>query len=389
MYDTSTAQGLQLNLAGAHWLMSEAALEKLAVFASRLDAFPSGRIAARARDPNAPAPALSGAEEQILVVPVRGPIFPRANFLTDFLAEGCTVLDELCARLVDADDDPRVTGIVLDVDSPGGMITGLVEATAAIRRLRTPVHAHVSGTALEGAYWLASAARSVSTSNIGLVGGIGVVLSLRVPSKREADRTVQVVSSQSPNKAPDPRSDAGRETFTKLADSLTGAFINQVAEFRGRTADQVRAQFGAGGIVQGEQALEAGMVDQVTTLHEVVAELAAGKALPGPGRRQMEAAPTAAAAAPATAVTASPGQGDNVHRIAARRPASAATRPPAAPVAPVAAPAPMTEEQRQAAAWRADAALRAEFGGRFEWSRHGAEGRRRAAYSDPSRARPP
>jgi len=54
----------------------------------------------------------------VAVVPLSGPIFPKANLLTE--VSGATSLDLFMRDVLAADDNPAVRGIALDMNSPGG-----------------------------------------------------------------------------------------------------------------------------------------------------------------------------------------------------------------------------------------------------------------------------
>jgi membrane-bound ClpP family serine protease len=102
---------------------------------------PMPEVAARRR---------SGAREpRLAVVPIVGIIDQRSSSLGP------------SAQAIERDFDlavssPEVDGILLDIDSPGGGVTGIPELAAKIRAARQvkPVLAIANGMAASGAYWL-------------------------------------------------------------------------------------------------------------------------------------------------------------------------------------------------------------------------------------------
>lgn len=213
----------------------------------------------------------------VAIVPVTGPIFPRANMMTEM--SGATSLALLATDLRAALDDPNVSAVVIDIDSPGGVAFGVQEMADMVyaARQEKPVVAYVSGMAASAAYWLASAAGEVVINASGLAGSIGVVMGMQIQEGPDQNgyRDIELVSSHAPNKRPDPRTDEGLAEIQTLLDGLEAEFIGAVARNRGVSADAVVKQFGAGGIKVGIGAVNAGMADRVGTMEQVLAELAA------------------------------------------------------------------------------------------------------------------
>ena len=92
-------------------------------------------------------------------IPLHGPIFPRPNIMTEWFGIG-THLEGFSSDFYKVMDDPSVDNIVIDIDSPGGQVTGVNEAANIIRSAQgsKKVTAYVGGTGASAAYWIASAA---------------------------------------------------------------------------------------------------------------------------------------------------------------------------------------------------------------------------------------
>lgn len=205
----------------------------------------------------------------VAVVPVTGPIFRYANLFTQI--SGATSLDVLARDFAAAIDDPAVKAIVLEINSPGGQATGISEFAAQVRAAAKPVVAYVDGMAASAAYWIAAAAPQIVMSKSAMAGNIGAVLGL--DTRKDPNKT-EIVSSQSPNKRPDVSTDAGRAQLQSMVDALAQVFIDDVAAFRGMTAEAVVKEFGAGDIFIAGKAVAVGMADRIGTLDDVIAGLA-------------------------------------------------------------------------------------------------------------------
>ncbi len=231
----------------------------------------------------------------IAIVPITGPVFRYANMFTEI--SGATSLEVLARDFTAAVDDPAITSIVLNIDSPGGQANGIAEFAALVRAASKPVTAYVDGMAASAAYWIAAAADRIVMGKTAMAGSIGAVLSL---DAKKTPGTIEIVSSQSPNKRPDVATDAGRAQIQRLVDSLAQVFVDDVAAYRGVDPDTVLAQFGQGEVFIAADAMARGMADEISTLETLIAGLSGSTRSPQGGRPMThEANGTPAAETPA------------------------------------------------------------------------------------------
>lgn len=204
----------------------------------------------------------------VAIIPFSGPVFRHANLFTEI--SGATSLEVFSKEFSQAVLDDRVETIIIDMDSPGGQVSGISEMAQMIRDSDKKVVSYVSNLAASAGYWIASAADEVVTANTGMLGSIGVVSTIQTD---DDSGIVKVISSQSPLKQKDVRTEEGRQQAQNVTDSLADVFINAVAEYRGVTAETVMGNFGQGGVLVGESAVKAGMADRVDTLENLIAGL--------------------------------------------------------------------------------------------------------------------
>jgi signal peptide peptidase SppA len=214
--------------------------------------------------------------EGVAVIPVTGPLFRHADMFSEI--SGAVSTETIAADFKTALGDPNVRSIVFDIDSPGGEASGVDDLATLIYEARgqKPIEAYVSGMAASGAYWIASACDRITLSPASQVGSIGVVAAYRDYSEQEAKKgikTVQYVSSQSPNKRPDPNTEAGKSEMQRRVDDIASVFISEVAKHRNVTPEHVSAKFGAGGLLVGEKSIEVRAADRVGTFDHVMAAL--------------------------------------------------------------------------------------------------------------------
>jgi len=251
---------------GAEWAITPDALQGILAIARRENGDPTA-VEARLGRPleNAHRAEMRGS---VAVIPVVGPLFRRANLFTR--VSGATSYDMIAQYLREALDNPSVKAIVLNIDSPGGMASGVAELASHVAeaRGRKPVVAYVGGMGASAAYWLASAASSIVAAKTAILGSVGVVVGVGKKGDEE-----EIVSSQSPYKRVDPATAEGRARIQALVDNLAAIFIDDVAAYRGVTGEHVLANFGQGDVMLGQAAEAAGMIDELGTFEGLVARL--------------------------------------------------------------------------------------------------------------------
>jgi signal peptide peptidase SppA len=212
----------------------------------------------------------------VAVIPVTGPLFRYANLFTAI--SGATSYEMLAQDFTVALDNPDINAIILNIDSPGGEVNGCAELANMIfaARGKKPIIAYASGDAASGAYWIASAADQVVASETSGLGSIGVVAVYRsAKPDKNAPTTIEIVSSQSPFKRLNPETDEGRSKLQVRIDAMAEVFVQTLARNRGIEAAQVLERFGAGDILIGAHAVNAGLADRIGSLEKLIAEYSA------------------------------------------------------------------------------------------------------------------
>lgn len=294
-------------VAAEKWAITEAYLKTIVA------------VAERQGDPEALAAKLSQdlegtyraeIRDGVAIIGVKGPLFRYANVFTAI--SGASSYQVLARDFTAALENVSVKAILLFVDSPGGMVNGCHELAAMIHAARgkKPIVAYVGGMGASAAYWIASAADEVvvdATAELGSIGAVLQIVDSRERDAKEGVRIHQIVSSQSPNKRPDPAQDQGQAQFQAEVDALAQVFVEAVAVHRGVDAGMVLEQFGGGAIFVGAAAVEAGLADRLGSFEEVLAGLAQGR-VSGPtyhnGGRTMKSYADALAAGEIQPITA-------------------------------------------------------------------------------------
>lgn len=211
----------------------------------------------------------------IAVLNVHGPIVPRGGFMASFF--GAVAVDALRAKFRGVLNDKDIAHIVLDIDSPGGQVGGVMEFAREIYEARgvKPVTAVANGLAASAAYWLGSAAETFVVTPSGDVGSIGVfAVHQDISQALEQDGVKVTLISAGKYKTEgnpfEPLSEEAMEAAQKRVDEFYDKFTSDVARGRNVSQADVMAGFGQGRLVGADEALSAGMVDQIATVDDVV-----------------------------------------------------------------------------------------------------------------------
>lgn len=113
----------------------------------------------------------------LAVVPITGALMQRPD-LVDALYGDAEDTDVIRGLVEEATADDSVEGILVDINSPGGVLTGgpeLADAVDAANKAK-PTFAWTGGMAASLAYWVGSQAGSFLASRSAVVGSIGVYI---------------------------------------------------------------------------------------------------------------------------------------------------------------------------------------------------------------------
>jgi len=187
-----------------------------------------------------------------------------------------TSYDDVIDGVVEANSDKDVDRIKLDIASPGGEVGKVDEAWAAIYGSKKPIDAVASGMVASGAYYLASAADSISSkSPMNLIGSIGVVVAGYTFTeeflKRMGVRRIIITSKNAPNKYNPIDTKKGEEEVRNLVDATERRFINRVSTGNGVSEKTVIKTYGGGLVFVSkdtsssniQDALDRGMINSV------------------------------------------------------------------------------------------------------------------------------
>jgi ClpP class serine protease len=111
----------------------------------------------------------------VAVIPIHGLLTKRAELFDSFF--GTTSYDEIHELISSAIENSQANSILLDIDSPGGEVSGLFDLVDFIYESRNikPICAFANDHAFSAAYAIASAASKIFVNRTSGVGSIGVI----------------------------------------------------------------------------------------------------------------------------------------------------------------------------------------------------------------------
>lgn len=165
--------------------------------------------------------------------------------------------------------DSKIKGVVLRINSPGGLIAPAQEVHQAVLDLaqEKPVVASLSTVAASGGYYVACAAESIIANPGSLTGSIGVKAQIpnfkQLMQKLGVDQEIIVSGEMKDAGAPTrAMTSKERQYFQSIVNELSEQFIQVVAQSRDLDLDQVR-KLADGRAFTGTQALQENLVDSL------------------------------------------------------------------------------------------------------------------------------
>jgi len=232
------------------------------------------RMRADSFDPDRPRNRPYEVMNGIAVIPVEGSLVHKFGHLQPY--SGMTGYDGIIARIEDALRDNTVTGILLDIDSPGGEVSGCFDTARRIHELRgiKPIGSIAYDMAASAAMAIHSSTDFRYTTATARSGSVGVVM-MHASFERqleEAGIDVTLIHSGAFKVDGNPYKNLPTqvlERFQSESDRLRQAFAGMVADQIGLSAEAVLATEAA--IYTGQDAIDVGFADELINGHDMLA----------------------------------------------------------------------------------------------------------------------
>lgn len=207
----------------------------------------------------------------IAVVPIVGSLLHRFPYLSPWV----TGYDGVIRVVELAVDDPDVDAILLDIDSPGGEVSGCFDAAKRLRELgeQKPIGSLCNDMTLSAAMCLASAAQHRLITSTGEAGSVGVVMAHWDYSEALQGEGIAVTLIYSGEHKIDGNAyqalpDDVYSRFSAECLELRREFAAIVAEHTGVSVDDVLATEAA--TYRGQAAIDVGFADELVNSHDAI-----------------------------------------------------------------------------------------------------------------------
>ncbi|HEX2182541.1 MAG TPA: signal peptide peptidase SppA [Rubrobacteraceae bacterium] len=205
--------------------------------------------------------------EKVAVVPVVGTIASADNSVPG--TQPPVTPEGLADALRQAEEDPAVRAVVLEVNSPGGGVTASDEMHQSILDFREssgkPVVVSMQDVAASGGYYISTAADRIVANETTLTGSLGVIFQLnnftelaeKYGYQREIIKSGEFKDVTSSFRELSPED---REILQSIVNESYGEFVSVIVEGRDLSEERVR-EIADGRVYSGQQAREIGLVD--------------------------------------------------------------------------------------------------------------------------------
>lgn len=211
-------------------------------------------------------------QNDIAVIPIYGLLTKRPEPFSSIL--GTTSYEEIQNAILQAQNDEHVKAILLDIDSPGGEVSGLFDLVDFIYGSGDvkPIYSMANDLTFSAAYAIASATLRIfinRTSGVGSVGVIATHIDVSEADKKDGIKYTTVFAGDKKNDLSphEPLSSAAIVDLQNEVNRLYEMFVKSVARNRGMSAKAIKAT--QAGTYFGNNAIEIGFADELVSGNEV------------------------------------------------------------------------------------------------------------------------
>lgn len=211
-----------------------------------------------------------GASQFPVVVNIIGPIVKYS----DWNYVGTQTYMRILSQL---ERDPEISGIVLNIDSGGGMVSGTAEFADFISKLQKPTVSYTNDYQCSAAQWIASACQykmaGPHASAIGSIGTLMSYLDLVGMYEKWGAKFYEIYAPQSTDKNSEFRSlvNGDEKPYSKRLEQITETFISHIKANYGDGLTDDGHVF-KGKTYTAQEALEIGLVQEIGTLNDALSK---------------------------------------------------------------------------------------------------------------------
>ncbi len=216
------------------------------------------------------------ASDKIAIIDVSGVLMNAPT--PQLMGEGEHAVAMLLEKLEKARRDNNVKAVLLRINSPGGGVVAselMHDELIHFKKSGKPVIAVIMDVGASGGYYIACACDEIIAHPSSIVGSIGVIMQMFEMSGtlRKLGASATAITSGafkdtgSPFRQMRPEE---RDVFQKLVDDMYERFVAVVNAGRPKLDEATVRKLADGRVYSATQALEAGLIDRISTLRESI-----------------------------------------------------------------------------------------------------------------------
>ena len=213
----------------------------------------------------------SNQEKYVAVIPIKNVIYKYSNY-------SATGTKRLQRDITYYLNDPKCAGIVLDMDSGGGQVSGTPEFYDFLKESNSvkPIKTYSDGYLCSAAYYIAAGTSSITVNKraekIGSIGLLTYSLDLTGYYEKQGVKVIKEYATESinKNKEADELLEGKPESYIKKElDPVMAIFKADIKASRPNVKDEVFT----GSTYNAEDALKMGLIDSIGSLQDVVSSI--------------------------------------------------------------------------------------------------------------------
>jgi ClpP class serine protease len=213
---------------------------------------------------------LYSVKDGVATIPVAGMLVQKVDICAAFFGETVTSYRFIQEATAKAKKDPAVKSIVYDINSGGGVVSGVDETAQMIRAVGKPTKSIVRDMAASAAYWIASATDEISiASNTAFIGSIGVAVEVinrdKADDKNGISRTV-LTNTTSKGKRPNLATEDGQAILVDELNAIFDVFAESILIKRSDVLSREEIENLDGKVLIASEAVKYGLADSLDTL---------------------------------------------------------------------------------------------------------------------------
>ena len=203
-------------------------------------------------------------QDQIAVISINGIVTYDSSNSTKIF----TSASQIENALNDANKNPNVKAIVLDINSRGGSEVASEEISGDIKKISKPVIAHIGDNGLDESYLIASSADTIVASPSSSIGGIG--LSYIESTKYSNENLTGVYNEKYLKLKKSKKADTGNlANGQKMIDQDYTQFIKKIAENKNMNPNDL-SKLAYGKKYNGNEAKNLGLIDKIGNKNKAI-----------------------------------------------------------------------------------------------------------------------